>query len=93
MSIFNFLLIKFNYNIKILAAAKNICAVYGKNALNKKTAQRRFLQFKKCNFYFKDIARPAPVGVFSFIKTAFFLSKSASRQSKISRKIVSKLKH
>jgi hypothetical protein len=42
---------------KAAQAAREICAVYGEDAMNERTAQRWFTRFKAGNFNLEDMAR------------------------------------
>ena len=51
------LLFEFNRRAKALEAARNICAVYGDNAIGESTARKWFYLFKKYRFDISDSQR------------------------------------
>ena len=51
------LLFAFNQGNKAAQAVCNICAVYGQDAMNERTARRWLLRFKDGNFNLKDMER------------------------------------
>ena len=53
------LLFEFNRGAKIAEAARNICAVYGDNAVGESTARKWFSRFKEDRFDISDTPRSA----------------------------------
>jgi hypothetical protein len=51
------LLYEFNRRSKAAEAAQNICAVYGKNSIAERTAEKWFAYFKQENFDISDTPR------------------------------------
>ena len=51
------LLFEFNKGTKAVEAARNICAMYGDNAIGENTARKRFSHFKEDHFDISDTPR------------------------------------
>ena len=54
---YNILLFEFNRMAKAAEVARNICAVYGDNAIGKNTARKWFSRFKEDRFDISDTPR------------------------------------
>ena len=51
------ILFAFNQGNTAVETARNICLVYGEDALNVRTVRRWFCRFRSGNFYLKDMER------------------------------------
>ena len=52
----NILLFEFNRGVKIVEAARNICALYGDNAIGESLARKWFSHFKEDRFDIRTVS-------------------------------------